>query len=934
PDERFEILRSHAWGGLGEVFVAQDREVNREVALKRLHERHTDDADSRARLLREAEITGRLEHPGIVPVYGLGMDSDGRPYYAMRFIRGQTFKEGIERFYAADQRSEGERRIELRQLLTRFIAVCNAIAYAHSRGVIHRDLKPSNIMLGKYGETLVVDWGLCKALGHREPEEMPGEQTLVPSSASGSSETLPGSAIGTPSYMSPEQSEGRIDDVGPTSDVYSLGATLYTILTGKEPFESSGIGAVLAKVQSGDFVPPRDRNKSVPPAMNAICVKAMSLSPKDRYQSCAALASDIERWLADEPVTAYPEPWFTRARRRVRQHRALATGVTAAAVVAAVGLWVVLATRAAAAQREAQADADRRAEEGRQRETAARIAEAESYEHNGLIDSERGRKEDALAWFEKSRDTLTKLELTDRFHRQRLARLTYEAATLDRDTGQIDHANEKYQEAIQAYTSLVEQDPSAETISNLAKAYGGRADVQLALGNVEQTLGDYERALDLQRRATSLAPAEPVYALQLATLYNDRATIRERRSDFAAMEKDLDQARAVIQEVRALPTVKKSDQKDTVATERGLRRVEAILHHNQGNLHARRGQLDKALMEFVAAGALAENLSSEEPGTLEYQLLAAKCKLQAGRVCFLRGEKDRANAALGEALGPLRSMGLRFPHDDEIRFVLANCLSNQAAVILARIDHLPADKRNEALRHVEEDVGEASRMLAKMKSNRKDADQIAALQAANYLGLGMLRYKREEWTSALVLFDHGVGHCQALEKSGRASADVRLRGTLCQGMRGVIYYRLERFPEALTDINEVLEKKIEPKSFGIVRAAILAKSGKHREGTEAAEKLLVKPGTPLNEFVFDSACVYSAALDGLAKDQTLSDKQKAETAHAYAARSIDLLRRAIKAGYAKFDKIRESGPAGDRDLDPLRSRDEFKQLLRELPSVK
>jgi eukaryotic-like serine/threonine-protein kinase len=162
---RFEILRSHAWGGLGEVYVAQDREVNREVALKRLHERYADDAGSRSRFLREAEITGGLEHPGIVPVYGLGTSDDGRPHYAMRFIRGETLKEAIERFHSADARTESERRIELRQLLGRFIAVCNAVEYAHSRGVIHRDLKPSNIMLGKYGETLVVDWGLCKALG-------------------------------------------------------------------------------------------------------------------------------------------------------------------------------------------------------------------------------------------------------------------------------------------------------------------------------------------------------------------------------------------------------------------------------------------------------------------------------------------------------------------------------------------------------------------------------------------------------------------------------------------------------------------------------------------------------------------------------------------------------------------------------------------------
>ena len=441
-DARFEILRSHASGGLGEVFVAQDREVNREVALKRLQERYTGNVDSEARFLREAEITGRLEHPGIVPVYGLGTDADGRPYYAMRFIRGQTLKQAVAHYHAKTVRSESERRLELRQLLTRFIAVCNAIGYAHSRGVVHRDLKPSNIMLGKYGETLVVDWGLCKALGHREPAEEAGEKTLSLPAGSGSSETLPGSAVGTPSYMSPEQADGRVDTIGPATDVYSLGATLYSILTGQEPFEATQIDALLAKVGAGDFVPPRERNADVPPALNAICLKAMSLSPKDRYPSTAALASDLEHWLADEPVSAYPEPWSTRTRRRIRRHRTLATGVTAAAVVAAVGLWIVLATRAAA---------ERRAAEGRRREADARIAEAESYERNGLIDSERDHRKDAVILLEKSRHTLAKLEATDRLQRERLARVTAELASLDRENGNLDHAFAMYREAIDTY---------------------------------------------------------------------------------------------------------------------------------------------------------------------------------------------------------------------------------------------------------------------------------------------------------------------------------------------------------------------------------------------------------------------------------------------------------------------------------------------------
>jgi len=386
-DARFEILRSHAWGGLGEVYVAQDREVNREVALKRLHERYADNVDSRARFLREAEITGGLEHPGIVPVYGLGISEDGRPYYAMRFIRGQTLKEAIERFHSAGARTPSDRRIELRQLLGRFIAVCNAIEYAHSRGIIHRDLKPSNIMLGKYGETLVVDWGLSKALGHREPEAAADEHTLVPSSGPGSSETLPGSAIGTPAYMSPEQSEGRIEDMGPASDVYSLGATLYTILTGKEPFESTILGVVLGKVQTGDFAPPRERNPSIPRALDAICLKAMNLLPNDRYPSCAELASDIEHWLADEPVTALKDPLSDRTVRWIKRHRVVAASSTALLATAFVGLAIGTGVLGRANSRiaaeairatQAEASALKESERAKSNETAAIVAKEQT----------------------------------------------------------------------------------------------------------------------------------------------------------------------------------------------------------------------------------------------------------------------------------------------------------------------------------------------------------------------------------------------------------------------------------------------------------------------------------------------------------------------------------------------------------------------------
>jgi serine/threonine-protein kinase len=360
---RYRVLRPHARGGLGEVFVAHDEELHREVALKEIQPRHADHPDSRVRFLLEAEITGGLEHPGIVPVYGLGQYADGRPYYAMRFIKGDSLQDAIARFHQADVpgRDPGERSLMLRELLGRFVAVCNAVAYAHSRGVLHRDLKPANVMLGKYGETLVVDWGLAKVVGRAPGAAGAGEELLQPAS-DGSAPTEVGAALGTPAYMSPEQADGNWDAVGPASDVYSLGATLYCLLTGRVPFPQGEVGVVLRKVEEGDFPPPGQVKRGVPPALAAVCRKAMALRPPDRYATALALAADVEHWLADEPVGAYREPLAVRFGRWRRRHKALVAGVTAALLVVvllggAAGLW--LREQAAEKRRDVAAALDR-----------------------------------------------------------------------------------------------------------------------------------------------------------------------------------------------------------------------------------------------------------------------------------------------------------------------------------------------------------------------------------------------------------------------------------------------------------------------------------------------------------------------------------------------------------------------------------------------
>lgn len=365
---RFRVLGEHARGGLGKVSRAFDKELAREVALKEMQERHGGDLDSQRRFVTEAEVTGQLEHPGVVPVYSLGWNENGRPYYAMRFIRGESLQETVDRFHgrshqegvAAIPRSHAGVdyfSVEFRKLLSRMVDVCQAVEYAHSRGVLHRDLKPSNVMLGPYGETLVVDWGLAKVRDGSDDVGLGQEELAIRPNAA-AAETEMGTVMGTPRFMSPEQASGQMDNLGPTADTYSLGAMLFYLLTGAHSVTGGDSRAVVSQVARGDILSAREINDHVPRPLESICRKAMARASEDRYQSANEIGDEIERWLADEPVLAHRDSTVVRVRRWLRKHQTLATSFSASVSVAIVGLVIGLFAFAGLNGRLAAANAD------------------------------------------------------------------------------------------------------------------------------------------------------------------------------------------------------------------------------------------------------------------------------------------------------------------------------------------------------------------------------------------------------------------------------------------------------------------------------------------------------------------------------------------------------------------------------------------------
>jgi serine/threonine-protein kinase len=922
---RFRDLKEYKAGGMGRVYLATDTQLGREVAVKQMKVECSTDRELRSRFIQEAEITGRLEHPGIPPVYVVGFDGDGNPFYAMRKIAGESLELAIQRVHEAESGVDWTRSSAvLRDLLGRFRAVCQTVDFAHSRGFIHRDLKPANVVLGSHSETYVIDWGLAKYIGldDRDPD-------AKFTAGLDDGQTTAGTVVGTWSHMSPEQADPALGAASTASDVYCLGATLYHVLTGRPPFIAHDQEELHGRVAKADFPPPSKLNPAVPVQLDAIVRRAMAREPARRYQSAREIADDIDRWLADEPVLAAPDSWPASIHRKLRKRPALTWA-------AAVGLFVAMLGFAAVAA--IKTEDNRVLRSSRLAESNARQSATRRFEVAlaAIGDYERQLRDDAVLKNDELKGLRGKL---------------------------LTRAVELFKQLAAQLESEV--DPGPDNLSALAEA-------EIRIGSLTGEIGDVRGAIELLSRA----------AARLVELTRSHPEVASHRAALAQAYHNL----GLVRVVAGRTTEAGAALKQSLALNQALGREhpeeptylsKQVRTYNSLGLLFSSIKPEEAEAEYERGVDVGERLVSDHPGVIAYRYELLTCEGSLAKWLYDHGRTVMALPRLKHYVQGLEELVKQAKDEPRYRNDLASgyrrlafALTEFSEVESARTTYQNAISLQEALVRENPAIGRFREDLAKTFSDfgvfmKKRFDDLVAAETAyrrateEYdvlrrdhsnspyyrrgqgvarLNLSIILRESGRYAEALRERREVVGEFESLVREIPEDLTIRRNLGVALDNLGESQVDLKRYPEAADSFRQAIEHlgyahaRARSDSLTVqFMSHVYCHAGevelKLKHPVEAARAALDCQATFSSgpELLFRAASVLAGCIELVGGENGVPSPRLRRQQDEYADEAVFALRRAIGSGYKDGEQIAKAAA-----LDCLRSREDFKALLADL----
>jgi tetratricopeptide (TPR) repeat protein len=864
---------------MGVVYRARDTALGRDVAVKLLSDGYPPDSPAAQRFLTEARITGQLQHPGIPAVHQVGTLADGRPFLAMKLIKGSTLEAILK------QRTDPS--ADRGRLLAIFEAVCQAVGYAHAHHVIHRDLKPANVMVGAFGEVQVMDWGLAKVLGEettasvetRATEETHAWTQVSPTPETGS-HTEAGSLVGTPGFIPPEQAVGQIERVNERSDVFGLGALLAVILTGKPPyvgerFESVRVQAVRGKLE--DCFARLDAS-GAEPELVALCKKCLAFEPADRPADAGAVATTVAglRTAADERARRV-ELDAARAAERQKRRRLAAGAAAALAVAAGCGLIAVLSVQR-------RANADLAAKNHELADEQAQVQERFELAQRAIAMFHTGVSEDMLLKNEQFKELRMKL--------------LKEAAGFYADlekllAGRIDARSRKA----------------------LAAGYFQLGELTAKIGSKPEALAVHRKALSVRRELAAAEGADVETRLDVARSLRAMGSLLQATGERTG-------ALAAFEEQRAIST-----SLDAESSTDAVRAVLAWSHTNIGVLLEESGKPAEALETHRKALAIRQKLAGDNPSITQFQTELAGIHNNIGIVLSRMGKPAEALEAYRQALAIRQALANANPDVTLFQVGLA-IMHNNIAIVLSE-----TGKRAEAL--------DVHRQALAIRQRLADANPALTEFQSDLLtsrqSIGLLLFEMGRPVEALEAHRQALAVRQKLADANPTATEFQSNLAWCHHNIGVVLSEMGKAAEALeayrqalairqklADANPTVTRFQSDLAFSHYAMGILfLKTGKPAEPSfRQAVAIMERLPTLTPPEYFNLAC-YSARLAGTAAEagSGMTAVQRRDAAD----KAMAALRRAFAAGHQYV-----AGMRTDTDLDVLRSREDFQKLLAEL----